>query len=70
MLGKRLRHLERFRVCTFVALLIKETIVKVNEKRHTGTQVNSSDYHHHDDENFKGDRQDIWKNTEMNTVAI
>lgn len=36
MLGKRLRHLERFRFCTFVAPLIKETIVKVNEKRHTG----------------------------------
>lgn len=69
MLGKRLRLLERFRFCTFVAPLIKETIVKVNEKRHTGTQVNSNDYHHHD-ENFKGDRQDIWKNPEMNTVTI
>lgn len=69
MLGKRLRHLERFRFCTFVAPLIKETIVKVNEKRHTGTQVNSNDYHHHN-ENFKSNRQDIRKNSEMNTATI
>lgn len=35
MLGKRQSHLQRFRLCTFVAPFIKQTIVKVNEK---GTQ--------------------------------
>lgn len=70
MLGKRLSHLQRFRFCTFVAPLIKQTIVKVNEKRHTETQkVKSNDCHHHD-EKFKDYRQDIWKDPEMNTVII
>lgn len=70
MLGKRLSHLQRFRFCTFVAPFIKQTIVKVNEKRHTEKQeVNSNDCYHHN-ENFKGYRQDTWKDPEMNTVTI
>lgn len=68
MLGKRLSHLQRFRFCNFVAPFIKQTIVKVNEKRHTEThEVNSNDRH---DKNFKGYRQDTWKDPEMDTVII
>lgn len=70
MLGMGLSHLQRFRFCTFVATFIKQTIVQVNEKRHTETQEVNSNYCHHQDEIFKGYRHDTWEDPEMNIVTI